>query len=725
MAVIVAAVATATGDTHALGSRLDALFAGLLAAGVVVAAVVCPWWVLTVAALVVGAWAPAPLAVAAFAAAVVSLARGLWRTDVPELGAPTASLLIVIAGRLESGAFFGASALVGIGACALIALGATMRAPRYARRWLIIAAALTSGCIAAMAALWLAQARAGEPAVRAAVANIRSAADHLEAGEPARAADELQLAADRIESVRSSLDAPQTQWLSLVPVMSQHQRLAVELLTELREALREGAQITRTMRLEFTAVDDAVDVGALNELTAPLERATRIATQFGAQLSNLESRWLHPEIDNRLRSAVAQLARARETLADLRDVAANANLILGETTPTRWLVGFTTPAEARGTSGFAGNWAELSISQGRVTITGRYRSADLVDRMPKGGLRLDLPEDFLRRYGRYGMTTVNGGAHPLLWSVVTMSPDLPNVGRAVQQMYLAATDRHIDGVMFVRPRGIARLLDVTGPITLPELSAEPITSSTLEQLMLTDQYRTDQDERIAALDRLLVSTFSAIVDRGFSIADHGRALADAARGGDLVAWSSRPDLQRVLARFDFDGALPDLGGRDGLIIVNNNAGGNKIDAFLERSVSYAVTHTDAGKAEANLDVLLANTAPTSGLPAYVLANSVGLAPGTNRSLISIYSPLELASATVDGSPTMASVESEHGWNVYSLVVDIPAGTSKRLTVQLYGQLACGEYKMAYSPREVVIPTAFTLSAHEQPTPSGNATTVCE
>ncbi len=120
----------------------------------------------------------------------------------------------------------------------------------------------------------------------------------------------------------------------------------------------------------------------------------------------------------------------------------------------------------------------------------------------------------------------------------------------------------------------------------------------------------------------------------------------------------------------------------------NNAGGNKLDAYLERRASYSsTTNADTGETVGTLRVELTNAVPMdAGLPSYVIGNAVGLPEGTSRLYVSFYSSLPLDAATRDGSATQTSPGHAGDWNVYSQFVDIPPGATVAYELQFVGHL---------------------------------------
>ena len=90
-------------------------------------------------------------------------------------------------------------------------------------------------------------------------------------------------------------------------------------------------------------------------------------------------------------------------------------------------------------------------------------------------------------------------------------------------------------------------------------------------------------------------------------------------------------------------------GADLLSFRTSNAEANKLDTFLDRTVTYDATYdARSGEVRATATVVLTNRAPASGLPDYVAGTGEDLPRGTTRLYTSLYSPLQVVAATLDG-----------------------------------------------------------------------------
>jgi hypothetical protein len=150
-----------------------------------------------------------------------------------------------------------------------------------------------------------------------------------------------------------------------------------------------------------------------------------------------------------------------------------------------------------------------------------------------------------------------------------------------------------------------------------------------------------------------------------------------------------------------DGELPinAQGGVDAIAVSNANASGNKIESFLERRIEYRpVVDEQTGEMTATLRVELTNTAPTTGYPDYVIGNIIDLPVGTNRMLVDVHTKLSPTSTTLDGEPVSSIVTPELGYWVTTNQLDVAAGETRVLEIQLAGNLGRGGYQLLYRPQ---------------------------
>ena len=144
-------------------------------------------------------------------------------------------------------------------------------------------------------------------------------------------------------------------------------------------------------------------------------------------------------------------------------------------------------------------------------------------------------------------------------------------------------------------------------------------------------------------------------------------------------------------------------------MVHQNAGQNKIDAYLRRSLDYDVV-VDDGVATATATIRFANDAPASGLPDTVIgSNDQGFPLGTNVALVHLHTALDLVELTVDGVPTPASRRAAFGAEAIGVQIEIPAGATVEIVATLAGRLD-GPYGVRVVQQPLVTDEQVTVTA---------------
>ena len=98
--------------------------------------------------------------------------------------------------------------------------------------------------------------------------------------------------------------------------------------------------------------------------------------------------------------------------------------------------------------------------------------------------RLDAPPDYLARYARFTPAQV--------WQNLNMSPDFPTVSRLIADLYPQSGGTALDGVVAVDPFGLRALLQLTGPVVVPNWPV-PITADNVVDVTLRQEYEVFAD----------------------------------------------------------------------------------------------------------------------------------------------------------------------------------------------------------------------------------------
>ncbi len=390
-----------------------------------------------------------------------------------------------------------------------------------------------------------------------------------------------------------------------------------------------------------------------------------------------------------------------------------AATLYGPPGSARYFLAFQNPAELRGTGGLIGQYGILESGPRGPRLTGVETYTALENRT-RGGV--PLPPEVARRYGRFSVDRA--------WSAVNIPPDLPTVGRIVLELYRRTTGTRVDGMIAADPLAVADVLGVSGPITVEgtRLDAGNVAAVTLVDAYV--RYQSDNEARRAFLEKTALATFAAFRHALGTRPDAlMRALASAARGRHLQVYSGDPVVERALLDLGIGGgtAAPEIG--DYLMPVTINTGGNKLDAFLHRTLRYRVRLEPDGSARANASITLRNASSAHGLPRYILGPyDSRFRAGENNQFQMLYvaGAYGFTSATRDGRRVDAEAQAELGGLAISQEVAIPPGRSvtlaydleRRDALQVMGDRA--SYRLLVRPQPTVHPDQLEVSVQAPP-----------
>jgi hypothetical protein len=694
------------------------------------------WWIVGISAVAAGfahaepsGWAPADVAITAAFAAVVTLAasrarRWAWLTtaaatfvlaggDVAWVVVAGCSLALAIAAavlerrsrawgaligagciqvllHLPDRWFHGSSALLVAVVVTPLLVSGYRRARVPERRRVRRVAAATLG-VAALAALAFGVAAAlAEPDLREGVDQAEEALDLVRDGKTDEASILLVEASASFDHAEGLLTGPLGLPARVLPVLG-HQALATAEMARAGADLADvGATTTTTANYdELHLTAGQVDLDRLTSLQQPVAESLAALEVADQRLTTLDDRWLVPVIADPLTRLVDEVTSARSEAALADEALSVAPLLLGADGPQTYLTLLGQPAESRFGGGFIGTWAELQATSGQIDLTDSGTIEDLRNAPPGRDRTLSGPTSYLERYGRYFP------AYNL--QNIAASPDFPTVRQVASELYPQTGHPAINGALYLDPLGVAALLELSGPVTVPGLVL-PLDSAGAAAFLSTDIY--EQFPDTAARDALLHGAIEALFDALTTRDLPGpRAIADtlgtAVRGNHLAISVADPAGESFLAGIGANGAFPEpTEDGDLLAIKVANSAPNKLDTYLDRSVAYDVEVDPAtGQVQGTARLTLTNTAPATGLPDIVGTNrglidgSPGAPPpGTAIVKVSLWSPLLMTSATVDGAVSPMELQEEFGLHVYSTEMTLLPGATAVLETRLTGIL---------------------------------------
>ena len=718
VAAIGGIVASLSDASPAGNTVIDAVLNFAAVAFVVWCAASAPWWILAVSAAAAMAMAGSVwLLVIGAVAFAGALWIGLQQRDLAVERAVVAAIAFNVLVRAQVDPALGVSALVGIGCAVFVIVFGVRRRGRRTIRWVSVAG-IVVGAVAVLATVGAAVSVANATSdLRAGNAVAREAVQRLSDGDYRGSSDGFFEAATRFEAASSALDAPWARPAMLIPVVAQNRGAALDLASSAAEASAAIADASGVIDVDqLTLRNGRFDIDAIELLAGPLGAVETSIDSLSEAIADVDSPWLVGPLGQRLDDLNEELADYRPQLANAVQAVERAPALLGADGPRRYFIAFTTPAETRGLGGFMGNWTELTADDGRIRVSDSGRTSDL--NLAGDDARLITgPDDWLEMWGPYGFDNgPDGTTGRVPWSNITISPQFPSTGQVIAELYPQSGGRTIDGAFALDPYAVAGLVGFTGPISVDGVDGV-LNKDNVVEFLLVDQYEAENDERIDLLEEVSKETSRLLLTGALpgpvEVAD---ALGPLVDEGRIVGWAAASDEQEYFADLGLTGSLPSIDRSDGIAVVFNNAGANKLDVYLERDVAYeARIDTATGAATATATVTLTNNGPSSGFPDGVIGNYTGDPTGTNRVLVSLYSALPVTSASAqspngDTTDVQVQVGTEAGWLTGSAFIVVPPGESVTLVYELAGTVPLEDgYSLAVRPQPIVIDEQLDVS----------------
>ena len=643
-----------------------------------------PWfWLAGVAAAgAAGSWWTVPALIALAVTFGATFTRHRSRLLGAGIGALAAQTLL----RVPSVGFHGLPSLLAAVAAAPVLWSAYDRCGRGRRRQVRRVAA---GCgVVAMVAVTgagLAALMARGP-LQTGVDSSRQGLDALRSGQAPTARGQFDQAQVSFSQADRRLTAWWAQPARLLPIAGQH-LAALAGVAESGQSLSAAASVAAGSAdyQQLRGDNGQIDLAVVAKMRTPVAGSAAALQTARDRVDQISSPWLVGPVARPLADFGRQIERTLPQAELASQGLAVSPAMLGANGVRRYLVLFTTPSETRFLGGFVGAYGILAAENGKLTFAESGPIGELNTAPGSANRSLDPDSEFMVRYARY---------HPAKYlQNLTAGPDLPEDAAIARLLYRQMTGQDIDGVIVADPYGMAALLKLTGPVTVEGL-ADPLTTDNAAAYLLKDQYLQFDgvnDERKDKLRLAARATFDALTQRSLpSLREVGDDLGPAMRQGRLSFTVFDPAEQAFLDALGSTGRMVMTSGHDYLSVRTSNAQANKIDSFLQRSVDYeANVSPGSGDVQAIARVALTNSAPTSGLPDYIIGNDLGRPRGTTAMYLSLYSPLTVTGATIDGAAAGVEPQHELGSPVYSLLVTVPPGATVTVEFTLSGHVAPG------------------------------------
>ena len=304
---------------------------------------------------------------------------------------------------------------------------------------------------------------------------------------------------------------------------------------------------------------------------------------------------------------------------------------LGVDQPRTFLVETMDRGELRATGGFTGQFGELELNGGRMAPLSLKNIGQFEEDNRSTGSPLD--PIFAKVQGQTAPA-------PFTWWPIpnfgmrdaNLSADFPTSAKLIMNQYKYEFGKQTDGLILFSPFLISHVLQVTGPISVPEYN-ETITADNLEQRL--HYYQLDnvgirheelvehvEDPQIARklftkrLSGLLLAKVQSLpTDKMVGL---GKEMLYAMKTKDLQLYFTNDKLEQLIGQYGSTAQIDRSTTHDGLFVVQANLSVSKASQYVTTSISDDVTLDAKGGATHKMKMKLVynQTGPVYGLDTY-------------------------------------------------------------------------------------------------------------
>lgn len=301
--------------------------------------------------------------------------------------------------------------------------------------------------------------------------------------------------------------------------------------------------------------------------------------------------------------------------------------LLGGNGPRKYLFLFQNNQEMRATGGFIGSYGLLDIKDGRV----RKFFVDNIFN-PDGQLKENIvpPNPIMKISAAWSL-------HDSNWW-----PDFPKSAKKATLFYEKTGGPTADGVIAITPAVMQKLLEITGPIEMPDyevtLDADNFVAKT--QYEVEEDYNKEENQP----KKILADLAPIVLDKIFNGKDldaASKSLSAVLEGlsqKHILLYSENGNLQNIISNQSWSGEILETP-NDYLSVINTNINGYKTDGVIEETIKHETEIQEGGSV---VDTVTVTRRHNGGDTDYEWWNKV------NADYMRVYVPLDSRLLEVSG-----------------------------------------------------------------------------
>jgi len=288
-------------------------------------------------------------------------------------------------------------------------------------------------------------------------------------------------------------------------------------------------------------------------------------------------------------SVSSDLERAQQIIPPLQGVMRDGQDYLdmllefaGQKYKRKYLFVFQNNQEVRASGGFIGTYGVMRIHKGEVENLDIQSIYDADGQLRK---RVIPPKPLQSLTRQWHLRDANWFA------------DFPVSAQRMIQFYEHTGGPTVDGVIALTPPVVRDLVEVVGPIEMPEYNTTVTADEFVRivQQQTSVKYDKERNNPKAFINdlapKILERVFTADKDKYQQIAN---VLARGAHRKQFLLYAQDEDVQQKLEKYNLSGSLLDAP-QDYLAVINSNIGGKKTDGVIEQQIDHNVSLKESGE----------------------------------------------------------------------------------------------------------------------------------
>jgi len=277
-----------------------------------------------------------------------------------------------------------------------------------------------------------------------------------------------------------------------------------------------------------------------------------------------------------LQNALQGMPKIRGVLEEFSALTESILKVSGQKGWTRNLLVFQNNNEIRPTGGFIGGFAIVDLEDGKIKKI----------EIPGGG-----------GYDVQGsLRSLSAAPHYLLPANTRLNFhdaniffDFPKTAEKLNKTLESARWPSVDNVLAVNASFMESLLELLGPIAMPEYGKTFTAANFVEEMTRSVELEYDKEENKPK--KIVGDMFPKIIDAvklldKENVLKMGALLLDGLKSKDIMLYSFDTQIQNVISSLGWSGEIKDVGyGEDYLAVVRTNIGGEKSDCKITERIT--------------------------------------------------------------------------------------------------------------------------------------------